>query len=133
MSSATLIPEPTNPDAIVPAAAPDGLAALAAVNEKPARPPGPYVLTEEDAYDHLGFSFAPLKKWGILTTIFVVQLSMNWNAAIYANAVPGLKEEFGVDDVMVRIGQMVFLVMYAFGCELWAPWSEVSRRCCLEM
>ena len=30
--------------------------------------------------------------------------------------------------MVVRIGQMVFLVAYAFGCELWAPWSEELGR-----
>lgn len=36
------------------------------------------ILTEEDAYEHLGFSFPPWKKWAILTSIFVVQISMNF-------------------------------------------------------
>ena len=26
------------------------------------------------------------------------------------------------------MGQMIFLVAYAFGCELWAPWSEEIGR-----
>jgi len=29
---------------------------------------------------------------------------------------------------MARIPQMTFLVAYAFGCELWAPWSEEYGR-----
>lgn len=78
------------------AASPDGLAALATLNARPApapkrRPDGTLLLTEENSYEALGFAFPSWKKWFILTTIFIVQLSMNWNAAIYGNAIPGLK------------------------------------------
>lgn len=110
---------------------PSGLDALALINEKPDRrvpATTPYLLPEEDVYEHLGFAFSPLKKWAILTSIFVVQLSMNWNAAIYANATKGMVAEFGVSETMVRVGQMLFLVFYAFGCEIWAPWSEELGR-----
>ncbi|KAK3109531.1 hypothetical protein LTR53_017130 [Teratosphaeriaceae sp. CCFEE 6253] len=86
------------------------------------------VLTEEAAYGQLGFSFSDKKKWMILTSVFIVQLSMNFNAAIYANAVPGMMKFFGIKAVEARLGQMLFLVMYAFGCELWAPWSEELGR-----
>lgn len=40
----------------------------------------------------------------------------------------GMMEQFGVDERTVKIGQMLFLVMYAFGCEAWAPWSEELGR-----
>lgn len=53
---------------------------------------------------------------------------MNFNTGVYANAVPGLTEEFGISDQAARVGQMIFLVTYAFGCELWAPWSEEFGR-----
>ncbi|GAQ11660.1 hypothetical protein ALT_8981 [Aspergillus lentulus] len=85
-------------------------------------------LTEDDCYDKLGFCFPRYKKWTILTVIFVVQMSMNFNTGVYANAVPGLQEEFGISAQAARIGQMIFLVTYAFGCELWAPWSEEFGR-----
>lgn len=85
-------------------------------------------LTEDDCYDKLGFCFPRYKKWTILTVIFVVQMSMNFNTGVYANAVPGLQEEFGISAQAARVGQMIFLVTYAFGCELWAPWSEEFGR-----
>ncbi|KAK4978105.1 hypothetical protein LTR42_002482 [Elasticomyces elasticus] len=85
-------------------------------------------LTEEKAYDSLAFAFSEPKKWLILTTIFIVQISMNFNAAIYASAVPGMQEHFGIGPFKARLGQFIFLVMYAFGCELWAPWSEELGR-----
>lgn len=37
------------------------------------------VLTEADCYDELGFSFPTWKKWSVLTVIFIVQVSMNFN------------------------------------------------------
>jgi predicted MFS family arabinose efflux permease len=64
----------------------------------------------------------------ILTVIFFVQVSMNFNTSLYSNAVPGISEEFGVSKQAARCGAMIFLVLYAFGCELWAPWSEELGR-----
>jgi MFS family permease len=85
-------------------------------------------LTEDDCYDRLGFCFPTWKKWTILSVIFAVQMSMNFNTGVYANAVPGLTEEFHISEQAARVGQCVFLVAYAFGCELWAPWSEEFGR-----
>jgi MFS family permease len=64
----------------------------------------------------------------ILTVIFFVQVSMNFNTSLYSNAIPGISEEFGVSEQAARCGAMIFLVLYAFGCELWAPWSEELGR-----
>ncbi|OQD64918.1 hypothetical protein PENPOL_c007G03085 [Penicillium polonicum] len=85
-------------------------------------------LTEDDCYEKLGFCFPTWKKWTILSVIFVVQMSMNFNTGVYANAVTGLTEEFHISEQAARVGQCVFLVAYAFGCELWAPWSEEFGR-----
>lgn len=87
-----------------------------------------YEITEDDCYDELGFGFPKWKKWYILTVIFWVQVSMNFNTSLYSNAIPGIQEEFGVSAQAARCGAMIFLVLYAFGCELWAPWSEEFGR-----
>ncbi|KAL6234913.1 hypothetical protein BDW75DRAFT_230805 [Aspergillus navahoensis] len=92
------------------------------------RPDGKRELAEDEAYDALGFCFPWYKKWTILTVIFVVQMSMNFNSSTYSNAVSGLTEEFNISAQAARVGQMIFLVAYAFGCELWAPWSEEFGR-----
>ncbi|KAK7549519.1 MFS multidrug transporter [Phyllosticta citricarpa] len=83
---------------------------------------------DPDVYSQLGFCYKNWYKWYILTVIFIIQCSMNFNASIYANAVDGLAEEFGLSSQGARCGQMIFLVAYAFGCELWAPWSEEFGR-----
>ncbi|KAJ9636728.1 hypothetical protein H2199_007722 [Coniosporium tulheliwenetii] len=72
--------------------------------------------------------FPEKKKWLILCVIFVVQISMNFNASVYGMAVDGMVEEYGISHQKARCGQMVFLIAYAFGCELWAPWSEEKGR-----
>jgi len=87
-----------------------------------------YELTEEDCYDELGFSFPAWKKWTILSVVFLVQVSMNFNTSLYSNAVPGISEEFHVSQQAARVGAAIFLIFYAFGCELWAPWSEELGR-----
>ncbi|KAK6214902.1 major facilitator superfamily transporter [Colletotrichum tabaci] len=87
-----------------------------------------YEITEDDCYDELGFSFPKWKKWYILTVIFWVQVSMNFNTSLYSNAIAGISDEFSVSAQAGRCGAMIFLVLYAFGCELWAPWSEEFGR-----
>ncbi|KAL8998970.1 MAG: hypothetical protein Q9169_002076 [Polycauliona sp. 2 TL-2023] len=53
---------------------------------------------------------------------------MNFNASVYGNVVDGLVERFHITAQFARIGQAVFLIAYALGCELWAPWSEEFGR-----
>ena len=85
-------------------------------------------ISEEDCYDELGFSFPTWKKWMILSIIFLVQVSMNFNTSLYSNATKGISKEFHVSAQAARCGAMIFLILYAFGCELWAPWSEEFGR-----
>lgn len=93
--------------------------------------PGTYdkiEITEDDCYDELGYSYPESKKWMILSVIFLVQVSMNFNTSLYSNGIPGISEKFGVSAQAARCGAMIFLILYAFGCELWAPWSEELGR-----
>jgi len=92
------------------------------------REDGKRELTEDDCYDKLGYSFPAWRKWTILSVIFTVQMSMNFNTSVYPNAVVPLSEHFHISEQAARVGQMIFLVFYAFGCELWAPWSEEFGR-----
>lgn len=87
-------------------------------------------LTEDSpgVYEQLGFSFPTWKKWMILTVIFLVQVSMNLNTSLYSNGLDGISEQFNVSTQAARCGAMIFLITYAFGCELWAPWSEELGR-----
>jgi len=102
---------------------------------------GKRVLSEGDCYDKLGFTFPAWKKWWILSVIFIVQVSMNFNASVYGNAISGptggpggMTQAFGISAQAARCGQMIFLIAYAFGSELWAPWSEeLGRRPILQL
>ncbi|OAQ71770.1 MFS multidrug transporter [Purpureocillium lilacinum] len=91
-------------------------------------PDGKRIITEEECYDALGYSWPSWKKWMLLSSIFAVQMSMNFNTSVYPSAVEPLSEHFEVSEQAVRAGQCAFLVLYAFGCELWAPWSEEFGR-----
>lgn len=53
---------------------------------------------------------------------------MNFNTSVFPNAVTPIADYFGVSEQAARVGQCVYLVMYSFGCELWAPWSEEFGR-----
>ncbi|RAL62201.1 hypothetical protein DID88_002685 [Monilinia fructigena] len=72
-------------------------------------------ITEEDCWEELGYSFSNSKKWLILSVIFMVQLSMNFNTSLYSNAIEGITHEFNVSAQAARCGAMIFLVLYAFG------------------
>ncbi len=88
----------------------------------------PPILSEENSPGITGFVFSTRKKWTILSVIYIVQISMNFNASVYNNAVPGMMAEFGISESTALIGQWIFLIAYAFGSELWAPWSEEFGR-----
>lgn len=85
-------------------------------------------LTAQECESELAFAYPESKKWWILTVIFLVQTSMNFNTSLYSNGLGGISEEFGVSEQVARLGAALFLILYAFGCELWAPWSEEFGR-----
>ncbi|KAJ8132981.1 hypothetical protein O1611_g640 [Lasiodiplodia mahajangana] len=85
-------------------------------------------ITPAEAEKYLGYSFSTRKKWWTLTVIFFVQTSMNFNTSLYSNGIAGIAEEFHVSEQVARCGAALFLITYAFGCELWAPWSEEIGR-----
>lgn len=76
----------------------------------------------------LAVHWSPVRKWAVCFTICLVQVSMNMNTSIYSNAQPGVMDEFSVSSQAFRVGAAVFLVMYAIGSLLWAPWSEEMGR-----
>lgn len=85
-------------------------------------------LTFEMAEDETPFNWPAWRKWWVLTVIFLVQTSMNFNTSLYSNGLDGIQAEFGVTAQVARLGATLFLILYAFGCELWAPWSEEFGR-----
>lgn len=89
---------------------------------------GRRILTDDECYEELGFCFPSWKKWMIISVIFLVQVSMNFNTSLYSNGIGGISKEFGISEQAARCGAMIYLVTYAFGCELWAPWSEELGR-----
>ncbi|KAI1395514.1 MFS general substrate transporter [Hypoxylon fuscum] len=82
-----------------------------------------------DCEGRLGQEWSMTKKWRYLAVIFLVQVSMNLNTTLYSNGIGGISYEYGVSPYAVRWGGAAsFLIAYAFGCELWAPWSEEYGR-----
>ncbi|RAH81975.1 sugar transporter [Aspergillus japonicus CBS 114.51] len=85
-------------------------------------------LKEEDCYDKLAYCWPRWKKWTYLAAIACVQVSMNFNTSVFPNAVKPLSKAFGIGQQEARTGQMIYLITYSVGCELWAPWSEEFGR-----
>lgn len=76
------------------------------------RDDGKYELQESDAWEVLGYSFPTWRKWQILCVVFLIQISMNLNASMYANAKEGIVHKFGVSKQQANVPQMMFLVAY---------------------
>lgn len=72
-------------------------------------------LTEEDCEDQLAFAYPTWYKWYILSVIFLVQVSMNFNTSLYSNGIGGISKKFGVSEQAARAGAAIFLITYAFG------------------
>lgn len=89
---------------------------------------GRRIISEAECAHLIGYAWSTRKKWTLLCGIFLVQLSMNFNTSVYPSVVKPLAEHFSVSEQAARVGQMLFLITYAFGCELWAPWSEEFGR-----
>lgn len=60
--------------------------------------------------------------------MFLIQISINLNASLYANGVTAISEEFGITKQVARIPQLTFLVAYAFGCEVSSA-PKLRLRC----
>ncbi|ETS84428.1 hypothetical protein PFICI_02453 [Pestalotiopsis fici W106-1] len=97
-------------------------------DHRPTSPAEISILNEADCAQYLGYAFPTWKKWKILIVIFLVQCSMNFNTSLYSNGLTGMSKEFDITIQAARTGAAIFLVTYAFGCELWAPWSEEFGR-----
>lgn len=101
-------------------------------NEDPEKQTGPpdgkRELKESDCYEKLAYCWPRWKKWMYLAAIAGVQVSMNFNTSVYPNAVKPLAEYWDIGEQHARTGQMIYLVTYSVGCELWAPWSEEFGR-----
>ncbi|KAF1981283.1 MFS general substrate transporter [Aulographum hederae CBS 113979] len=91
-------------------------------------PGGKRTLRAVDCPSKTGFGWSNGAKWRTLWVLFLVQISINFNPSVYGSAAPGIAWEFGVSPYVASLGLMAFLIPYAFGCELWAPWSEVYGR-----
>lgn len=91
---------------------------------------GKRIITQDDCYHELGFSWSQSRKWLILGNIFLVQMSMNFNSAVITGAIPLISEKYMVNEQTARTAQMLMLVCYAFGYApfLLSPFSGRSRR-----
>ncbi|GAP89799.1 putative multidrug resistant protein [Rosellinia necatrix] len=85
-------------------------------------------LRESDCESLLGHAFPRWKKWWILAVIALIQISTRLNTSIYSDGVASISSEFSVSEQLARCGTALCTICYAFGCVLWAPWSEDFGR-----
>lgn len=80
---ATKETEPTRPAAPERAKTGESRLSRAWTKRNLPRTDGKIELKEKEAWDKLGYSFPTWKKWLILTVIFTVQMSMNFNTSVF--------------------------------------------------
>lgn len=85
-------------------------------------------IDENECYDKLAYCWPTWKKWMYLSAVAFVQVSMNFNTSVFPNAVNKLSAYWHISPQEARTAQMIYLVTYSVGCELWAPWSEEFGR-----
>ncbi|EAT78332.2 hypothetical protein SNOG_14461 [Parastagonospora nodorum SN15] len=60
------------------------------------------------------------------------QLAYKWpnhgRKCMYLSSIALIPDLYELQHIAARVGQMIYLVFYSFGCELWAPWSEEFGR-----
>jgi hypothetical protein len=95
---------------------------------KEARTEGNIELTERDAWEATAYAFSTRKKWTTFSVIFTVQMSMNLNTGAYPSVAPPLAAHYHISEQAASVDQIIFLVLYAIGCELWGPYSEEFGR-----
>ena len=61
-------------------------------------------LKEWDCWDKLAYSWPNWKKAMYLSSIALIQISMNFNTSVYPSAVNPLVEHFGISDQQARVG-----------------------------
>lgn len=89
---------------------------------------GRRIVTEDEAQEYTAYKYKKHKKWGVLGILWMIQIAMNMNGSLWASTEAGLASHYNVDIHKMPLGNMTFLISYAFGCELWAPWSEELGR-----
>ena len=101
---------------------------IEAEEKETVRSDGKREIQEQECYDRLAYCWPRWKKWMYLGVVAAVQVSMNFNTSVFPNAVNPLVSHFGIGAQEARTGQMIYLICYSIGCELWAPWSEEFGR-----
>lgn len=92
------------------------------------RVPEKQILHERTHPQYTAKNWSTWAKWQVLIGMLLVQISQNYNASVFMSASGQLTEKFNITEATYRVAQAIFLIMYAFGCELWAPFSEEFGR-----
>jgi multidrug resistance protein len=72
--------------------------------------------------------FPMWKKWAITILVAFATLAVAFVSAAYTGGVTQIIEEFNVSDEVVTLGVSLFVLGFAIGPLLWAPFSEIYGR-----
>ncbi|KAK9449174.1 major facilitator superfamily domain-containing protein [Limtongia smithiae] len=73
-------------------------------------------------------NFPIIKKVKIMSVLGFATFSAAWGSSIYSSAVTVVAEKFHVSDVVAILGMSLYVLGFASGPLIWAPFSELSGR-----
>lgn len=86
----------------------------------------PYIVTWIDQDPRNPMRFSSFRKWSIVVTVAVATLAVSYISSAYSGSAAPIVREFGVDEEIVTLGVSLFVLGFALGPLIWAPFSGAS-------
>lgn len=67
-------------------------------------------------------------KWVLVGTVSISTLAVSFVSSAYVGGIDQIKENFHIDDLVASLGIALYVLGFALGPILWAPFSEVYGR-----
>ncbi|KAJ5682584.1 hypothetical protein N7462_005749 [Penicillium macrosclerotiorum] len=88
----------------------------------------PYAVTWIPNDPRNPMNFSEVKKWSFTMLVAIATLAVALVSSAYTGGVAEIEEEFGIGDEVATLGVSLFVIGFAVGPLLWAPFSELFGR-----
>jgi len=73
-------------------------------------------------------TYSQLYKWMVMVFVSLASLAVTLSSSAYTGAITSIQEDFGGSTLVLTLGLSLFVLGFAFGPLLWAPFSEIVGR-----
>lgn len=88
----------------------------------------PYVVVWIDKDPRNPMLLAQWQKWGLTMLVSIATLAVAFVSSAYTGGIDGILTQFHTSDEVVTLGVSLFVLGFALGPLLWAPFSEIFGR-----